>query len=81
MMPLIIGLIKNLKICMLTIFDYRDMDRAIETALREVFGHNNFKSHEQKKAITSMVAGNTDLLVIMPTGSGLNVMELSLINY
>ena len=46
------------------------MEKAIETTLREVFGHNKFKSQEQRNAITSMVEGKTDLLVVMPTGSG-----------
>jgi ATP-dependent DNA helicase Q5 len=45
------------------------MDKA-KTVLREVFGHDNFKSKEQKDAIASMIEGENDLFVIMPTGSG-----------
>jgi RecQ family ATP-dependent DNA helicase len=45
------------------------MDKA-KSALREVFGHDKFRSQEQESAVTAMVEGKTDLLVIMPTGSG-----------
>jgi ATP-dependent DNA helicase Q5 len=45
------------------------MDKA-KCVLREVFGHDAFKSQEQESAVRAMLEGKNDLLVIMPTGSG-----------
>ena len=45
------------------------MDKT-KSVLREVFGHEGFKSQEQESAVTAMMEGKTDMLVIMPTGSG-----------
>ena len=42
----------------------------IKRALKDVFGHSQFRSEEQENAVKAMVFENVDIFVNMPTGAG-----------
>ena len=46
------------------------MENKLKTLLRSKFGHEDYRSNEQKHAIQTMMEGKNDLLCLMPTGSG-----------
>ncbi|OCT62971.1 ATP-dependent DNA helicase Q5 [Xenopus laevis] len=42
----------------------------IQTALKNLFGFDSFRSHLQENATRAVVKGDTDVFVVMPTGAG-----------
>ena len=50
-----------------------DPENFATAKLKQLFGHDDFKSHEQMDAATEMIHGGRDMLVLMPTGHGKSV--------
>ena len=46
-----------------------DPNEELATMLRNIFGHDNFRSIEQLEATRALIAGHKDVLVVMSTGS------------
>lgn len=47
-----------------------DSESGLDQALRSIFGFDGYKSDTQKRAAETVFAGNKDVFISMPTGSG-----------